>query len=86
MAVQLIPPGADVMGCLQSFYDAIQELQYPGAPVQLPEIDTAANLLLRAPAADYPNCAIVVTDANCIALSTNVAGTWTWLRADGTAL
>lgn len=90
MAVQLIPPGGnlplDALACLQSLYDAIQELQNPGAPVQLPEIDTSANLLLQAPAASYPNCAIMVTDKNCIAVSTNVAGTWTWLRADGSAL
>lgn len=71
---------------LQGYYEAISQLQNPESPVQLPVIDTAANLLLRAPAADYPNAAITVTDRNCIALSTNVAGTWTWLRADGTSL
>lgn len=90
MAVSLIPvgPGVDqrISGILQAFYDAITELQNPGSPVQLPEIDTATNLLLKAPAVDWPNAAIIVTDKNAIAVSTNVAGTWTWLRADGSAL
>jgi trimethylamine:corrinoid methyltransferase-like protein len=71
---------------LQGYYEALTQLQNPGAPVQFGVIDTAANLLAQAPAANYPNAAIVVTDKNCIAVSTNVAGTWTWLRADGTAL
>lgn len=90
MAVTILPPGPDVptelQELMQSWYAALQELQNPGAPVQLPEIDTAANLLLKAPADRYPNCAIVVTDKTCIAVSTDVAGTWTWLRADGNAL
>lgn len=90
MAVSIRPPGPGVpealRSVLQDYFEAISQLQNPGAPVQLPVIATEADLLSQAPAASYPNTAIVVTDLNCIAVSTNVAGTWTWLRADGSAL
>jgi hypothetical protein len=90
MGVQLLPVGPGVppalAAVLQSFSDAILALQSPAAPANLPVIDTASNLLLKAPAAKFPNCAIVVTDKNTVAISTSVAGTWTWLRADGSAL
>ncbi len=90
MAVAIQPPGPGVpealRAILQGYYEALTQLQNPGAPVQFSEIDTAVNLLATAPAADYPNAGIIVTDKNCLAVSTNVAGTWTWLRADGTAL
>lgn len=90
MGVQMIPIGAEiptaVAAVLQSHEDAIREIQNPGAPFQLPVIDTAANLLLQAPADVYPNCGIIVTDKSCIAVSVDVAGTWTWKRADGGAL
>jgi hypothetical protein len=90
VAVSIRPPGPDIPAALRSvlqdYYEALSQLQNPGAPVQLPVIATEADLLAQAPAASYPNTAIVVTEHNCIAISTNVAGTWTWLRADGTAL
>jgi hypothetical protein len=79
-----VPP--EMAAVLKSHEDALRELQNPGSPVQLPEIATEADLLSQAPAADHPNRAIVVTDLNCIAVSTDVAGTWTWLRSDGSAL
>lgn len=90
MAVSIQPPGPTVPEAvrtiLQGYYEALTQLQNPGSPVQLPVIATAADLLAQAPAADFANCAIVVTDKNCIAVSMDVAGTWTWLRADGSAL
>lgn len=76
----------EVQAILKSFYDAIVELQSPGQPIKVPTIDTAANLLKRTPAASYPRTVIEVQDKNCLALSTNVAGVWTWLRPDGSAL
>lgn len=79
-----LPPGTAAI--LKSHEDAIRELQRPVAPQPLPEIDTAANLLIRAPASSYRNCQIIVTDKSCLAISVNVAGTWTWVRADGSAL
>jgi hypothetical protein len=90
MAINLIPVGPDVpqaiQPLLQSHADAIAQLQQPGAPAPVFVIDTSANLLLQAPAAAYPNCIAQVTDKSCIAHSVLVGGTWTWLRADGTAL
>jgi hypothetical protein len=88
---ELIPVGPGIKdpasaAVLKSHEDAIRSLQNPGAPEQCAEIDTAANLALRLPPADWPNCRIIVTDKNCLAISTNVAGTWTWLRSDGGAL
>jgi hypothetical protein len=38
------------------------------------------------PAADWQACMIHVSDRNAIAISTPVAGIYTWLRADGSAL
>ena len=67
---------------LQEMQDAIREQAVPTKPVQLASV---ANADLP-PAADWPACMIHVTDRNCIAISTPVAGVYTWLRADGTAL
>lgn len=87
MAVSIQPPGPGIPEALrpilQGYYEALTQLQNPGAPVQLPEVALEADLPA---AADHPNTAIVVTEHNCIAVSTDVTGTWTWLRADGTAL
>ena len=87
MAISILPPGPDVpeavRAVLQTYFDALQQLQSPGAPSPLAEVSLEADL---PPAADYPNTQIVVTEHNCIAVSTDVSGTWTWLRADGTAL
>lgn len=89
MAVRLIPPGPGVPAGLQalltSFYDAITDLQNPTAPVPFPSIDTKANLLLVDPSV-YAKCGIVCDDINALCVSTLVAGTWIWLRADGSAL
>lgn len=88
MGVNLLPVGpgvpAELQELLQSFHDAISQLQQPGAPAVVPKIALAANLPA---AADYPDCVIQVVDKSCVALSTETApGTWTWLRADGSAL
>jgi hypothetical protein len=84
---QLIPPGPAIKppyaSILQAFYDAISELQNPGSPTQLASVDTKAHL---PPAADWPNGAIICAEINSIVCSTQVAGAWTWLRADGAAL
>lgn len=88
--VPLVPVGADIPAALQpiltSFYQAIAALQNPQAPSPLFSIDTAADLLARAPAEDYQGCFAQVADKACVAHSTLVSGTWTWLRADGGAL
>jgi hypothetical protein len=90
MAVSLVPIGPGLppglAAILKSHEDAIRAAQQPQAPVQMASIDTAANLVARAPASDYRGCAIIVTDKQCLAISVNVAGTWTWVRADGSAL
>lgn len=61
---------------------AVVKLQEPGKPTR--EFATVFGQL--PPAADYPNCRVLVTDKNALAVSTLVAGSWTWLRADGSAL
>lgn len=67
---------------LQEMQDAINEQAVPTKPVQLASVVNAD----LPPAADWPGCMIHVADRNCIAISTPVAGVYTWLRADGTAL
>ena len=67
---------------LQEMQDAIREQAVPTKPVQLASVAFAS----LPPAADWPACMIHVTDRNSIAISTPVAGVYTWLRADGTAL
>lgn len=89
MATILPPPfglAPDLATVLQTYYDAIRELQQPGAPSVLWSHPTASTLEDTAPAADYPNTHCLVDDINSVACSTQVAGTWTWLRADGSAL
>lgn len=71
---------------LKSHEDALGSLRQPGAPVQMPVIDTKADLLAQAPAANWQNCAIICTEINALCISTDVSGTWTWLRADGSAM
>lgn len=58
------------------------ELEQPTKPVTFPSC-TNANL---PPAASWPLGGIIVTDKNCLAISTLVTGVWTWLRADGSAI
>lgn len=87
MAVQLIPPGAgaNVQAVLQSFYDALADLQNPDAPTQLASVALKTDLT-RYPASDWPNCAILCAEINALCCSTLVTGAWTWLRSDGSAL
>lgn len=67
---------------LDDMRSAILQLQQPGQPQGL-FATTNANL---PPGASYKNCRCILTDKNCIAISTEVAGTWEWLRADGSAI
>lgn len=74
------PP--ELQAALQEIVNAIQELQQPGGVTFL-----GATTLARLPPAERNRYGqIIVTDRNCIAVSTPVAGVWTWLRADGSAL
>ena len=63
---------------LQAVIDAVAELQ----AAQLTTV-TSAGL---PPADQNRACMVHVSDKNCIAISTPVAGVYTWLRADGSAL
>lgn len=74
--------GFPLVPTLQEMQDAIREQAVPTKPVQLASVAFAS----LPPAADWPACMIHVTDRNSIAISTPVAGTYTWLRADGSAL
>lgn len=90
MGVFILPPGPDVppqlAELLQSWFSALQELQQPTQPVPLWTHPEAATLEATAPAADYPGLVCRVEDIASIVHSADVAGTWTWLRADGSAL
>lgn len=74
--------GDELLTTLQEIAAAITELEAPTKPVQMPYV-LNANL---PSAGDWPGCYVFVTDKDCIAISTDVAGTYTWLRADGSAL
>lgn len=90
MAAAISPPpvGGDpaLLAVLASYYQAILELQQPTRPSPLWTHPTAATLEATAPAAYYPRCACIVEDINSIAVSTPVAGSYAWRRADGSAL
>lgn len=91
MSVALIPVGPEikdplVAAILKSHEDAIRAIQQPGSPVVLPHIDTKANLAAKAPPANWKECAIICDEINSVVISTAVAGTYTWLRANGGAL
>jgi hypothetical protein len=90
MIVLLTPVGPEVpkelQPLLKSMYDAITELQQPTGPSALWVHSTAATLEATAPAADNPGAHCMVDDINSIAVSTKIAGVYTWRRADGTAL
>lgn len=90
MAVSLVPVGPGVpdamKGILKSHEDAIRAGQNPGSPVKFPSIDTKGNLLAKAPAESWQSCAIICAEINAVVVSTLVGATWTWLRADGSAL
>lgn len=87
MPVTLTPPGegANVQQVLQSFYDALSDLQNPGEPQQLAHVTTLADLT-RYAAADYPGGYLICDEINSIIHSTATAGVYAWLRADGSAL
>lgn len=68
---------------LRSIVDAISALQGPGAPVRMPSVALKASL---PPAADWPLCSIICEEINSQVSSTLVGSTWTWLRANGSAL
>ena len=74
--------GFPLVPLLREMQDAIREQGVPTKPVALATV-AAADL---PPAADWPACMIHVSDRNCIAISKPVAGVYTWLRADGSAL
>lgn len=67
---------------LTDIADAVRELETPTKPLLLASVAFAS----LPPAANWPGGIIHVADRNCIAVSTPVAGVYTWLRADGTAL
>lgn len=87
MAVSLTPVGPGlptaVAQVLKSHEDAIRALQQPGYPTALHHIDTKANLPT---ASDWPACVAICDEINSIVVSTLVAGSYAWLRADGSAL
>lgn len=76
----LQPP--ELAAFLAEVRSAISQIQTPGQPVK----DFAAASTQLPPAESYPNCRVLVTDKNAIAISTLVGTAWTWLRADGGAL
>ena len=74
--------GDGLPALLSEMREAILALQTPQGPVQL-----ASILNADLPDADlWRGCAVHVSDKDCIAISTDVAGTYTWLRADGSAI
>jgi hypothetical protein len=81
----LIPPGpgANVNAVLQSFYDAMSDLQNPGQPVTFAHVALKADL---PKAAAWPECGIICDEINSLVVSTKVTGAYAWLRADGSAL
>lgn len=83
-AIRPISPdlGYPISQILQEMQDAIVEHETPTQPVRLATVAFAS----LPPADSWRACMIHVSDKNCIAVSTPVAGVYTWLRADGTAL
>jgi hypothetical protein len=68
---------------LDDIRNAVRQLQYPNATPARFGVTTSAKL---PPAASWPNCGIILSDKNCLAISTLVGSAWTWLRADGGAI
>lgn len=72
----------ELLAVLGEIYADLAELQVPTKPVQMPPV-----LFADLPVADdWRGCVAFVTDKDSIAVSTDVAGTYAWLRADGSAL
>ena len=84
IAVRPISPdlGFPTSAILQDVSDALAEIQTPTQPVALATVAFAS----LPPADKWPGCMIHVSDRNSIAISTPVAGVYTWLRANGAAL
>lgn len=74
--------GFPLAATLQDMQDAIREQAVPTKPVLLATVAFAS----LPPADSWRGGVIHVSDRNCIAISTPVAGVYTWLRADGSAL
>lgn len=72
----------DLATFLTDLRTAVMKLQQPGAPAQA--YSTTSDKL--PPAEGYKACVAALTDKKCIAVSTLVGSTWTWLRADGSAI
>jgi hypothetical protein len=87
---ELIPVGPGVpqavAAILKSHEDAIRELQNPTQPRPLWVHPTAATLEATAPAANFPGQHAIADDINSVVVSTPVAGSYAWRRADGSAL
>jgi len=76
----LKPP--ELVAFLTEMRSAVTQLQTPQAPV-------GEFALLQAdlpPAERYKNARVLVSDKNTLAISTLVGSSWTWRRADGSAL
>lgn len=82
----LVGPGSlepdDLLQLLRELAAEIAELQSPTKPQTMAYVLNAD----LPPADDWRGCMIFVTDQDCIAISTDVAGTYTWRRADGSAI
>lgn len=87
MAGTMRSPGPDTPDwasiILMSMQDAISALQTPGAPQRMAQFKLKTNL---PPAASYKECVAICDEINSVVVSTSVAGTYTWLRANGSAL
>lgn len=73
---------ADLLALLGDLAAAIAELETPTKPQAMAYVLNAS----LPPADSWRGCMIFVTDKDCIAISTDVAGVYTWLRADGSAI
>jgi len=87
----LVPVGPDlppaVARILTSHAAALRELLTPTQPRTLASVDLKSDLSVAGyTAPEWPNGHIICAEINSIVVSTLVAGTWTWLRADGGAL
>jgi hypothetical protein len=85
MSLVPIGPGVPdtVAPALSSHEAAIRELAQPSKPTAFVSVDLKANL---PDASDWQNCAAICAEINSLVVSTPSGGSWTWLRADGSAL
>ena len=82
----VVPPNAPpvLLSFMQDTVEAIRQLQTPQGPSKLYALSSID--LGGIAAASYPECAVIVSDLEAIAVSTLNAGAWAWTRADGSAL